>query len=237
MDFLTPSRSFNSSMTMELIDEGVPIEADEVAMATVLNPYEWKHTSYDNSMWAKYKDELRDLSYEMIEYGWFLIDGICFSVEICVDHVARRALTTYLANAASFSETYIPSALEDGNGGGVRFVEIPTHQAQISLVSSAGMSVNVDSLALADNGTILLQDGLEDDPSHFEWISKRKHQVEYGVGSEAVQRRSVLTPTDAFFEYRLNEACESHPVFTDDDDWKRTLEGVFTNSKYPPKLT
>ena len=232
MDFLTPSRSFNTSMTMELIDDGVPIDADEVTDA-VLNPYEWKHTHYDNSMWAQYKDELRDLSYEMIEYGWFLIDGICFSVEICVDHDARRALTTYLANAASFAETYIPS----GDNGGVNFVEIPSHQAQISLVSSAGMSVNIDSLALADNGTILLQDGLEDEPSHYEWISKRKHQVEYGGGSEAVQRRSVLTATDVFFEYKLNEAYDIYPIFPEDSAWKQELEGVFTKAKYPPKLT
>lgn len=51
----------------------------------------------------------------------------------------RRALTKYLANAASFAETYIPS----GDNGGVNFVEMPSHQAQISLVSSAGMSVNI----------------------------------------------------------------------------------------------
>ena len=87
------------------------------------------------------------------------------------------------------------------------------------------MSVNIDSLALADNGTILLQDGLlekrEDEPSHhYEWISKRKHQVEYGGGSEAVQRRSVLTATDVFFECKLNEACESCPVFPEDGAWR-----------------
>ena len=92
-------------------------------------------------------------------------------------------------------------------------------------------------MALADNGTILLQDGLEDEPSHYEWISKRKHQVEYGGGTEAVQRRSVLTATDVFFEYKLNEAYESYPVFPEDGAWKQELEGVFTKAKYPPKLT
>ena len=97
--------------------------------------------------------------------------------------------------------------------------------------------MSVDSLALADNGTILLQDGLEEDPSHFEWISKRKHQVEYGGGSEAVQRRSVLTATDVFFEYKLNEAYKSYPIFSEDGAWKQELEGVFTKTKYPPKLT
>ena len=170
----------------------------------------------------------------MIEYGWFLLDGITFSVEICVDHDARRALTTYLANAASWSDTLIPS----GGGGdkeGIEFVKIPTHQAQISLVSSAGMSVNIDSLALADNGSILLQDGLEDTPSHFVVVSERKHLVEYAGGSELVKRRSVLTPTDVFFEYKLNEAYEFHPIFP--GEWKEKLDGVFTKEKYQPVLT
>jgi len=234
MDFLTPRRSFNESMTVELTDKGVPVQEGEVS--TVLNPYEWNHNNYDNDMWAEYKHELHSIGYEMIEYGWFLLDRITFSVEICVDHDARRALTTYLANAASWSETLIPS----GGGSvseGVEFVKIPNHQAQISLVSSAGMSVNIDSLALADNGSILLQDGLEDTPSRFSWISKRKHLVEYEGGSEVVKRRSVLTPTDVFFEYKLNEEYESYPVFKQEGEWKEKLDGVFTKEKYEPILT
>merc|ERR1711920_429686 len=126
----------------------------------------------------------------------------------------------------------IPSAGKHG----IDFVKIPTHEAQISLVSSAGMSVNVDSLVLADNGTILLQDGLEDTPSNFSWISKKKHTLEFGGGSEAVQRRSVLTPTDVFFEYTLNEEYASYPVFQG-RSWLEALDGVFTKEKYEPILT
>jgi len=63
MDFLTPRRSFNESMTVELTDKGVPVQEGEVS--TVLNPYEWNHNNYDNDMWAEYKHELHSIGYEV----------------------------------------------------------------------------------------------------------------------------------------------------------------------------
>ena len=46
----------------------------------------------------------------MIEYGWFYIDGIAFSVEICLDHLVHRALQTYNANVVTGGKVKIPSS-------------------------------------------------------------------------------------------------------------------------------
>eukprot|EP01083_Nonionella_stella_P263920 895928_1 len=97
------------------------------------------------------------MGYSMIEYGWFYLDNIAFSVEICLDHLVHRALQTYNADVVNGGKTKIPSSANDS----IEFVSIPKHQAQISLVSSAGMDITVESLALANSGYIFLQDGME----------------------------------------------------------------------------
>lgn len=85
-----------------------------------------------------------------------VVDGISFSIEICLDHLAHRALSTYMADVVTGSKTRIPSSANDS----VEWVGIPKHQAQISLVSSSGMEVQVPSLALANGGHVFLQDGV-----------------------------------------------------------------------------
>ena len=153
LDFLTPVRHLtNETLAVELLDE-----EDLNSQATLMNPRSIGHNRYDNEMWSQYKEELADLGYTMIEYGWFMMDGISFSVEICLDHLVHRALMTYMADVVTGGKTLIPSSADDK----VEWVSIPKHQAQISLVSSAGMDVVVASLALADGGVIFLQDGLD----------------------------------------------------------------------------
>ena len=50
-----------------------------------------------------------DMGYNMIEYGWFYIDGIAFSVEICLDHLVHRALQTYNADVVTGGKVKIPA--------------------------------------------------------------------------------------------------------------------------------
>ena len=146
IDFLTPMRDLtNRSLVLD--------ETDYLDELTVMNPHANGIKKYHNDMWTKYKSELTTLGYNMIEYGWLYMDGISFSVEICLDHLTHRALMTYMADVVTGSKTRIPSSAN----GSVEWVGIPKHQAQISLVSSAGMDVVVESLALADGGHIFLQ--------------------------------------------------------------------------------
>ena len=155
LDFLTPARHLtNGTVAVELQD----VE-DPNSQATLMNPGNMGHNRYDSEMWSHYKEELTDQDYTMIEHGWFIMDGISFSVEICLDHLVHRALMTYMADIVTGGKTLIPSSADNK----VEWVSIPKHQAQISLVSSAGMDVMVASLALANGGVIFLQDGLDGD--------------------------------------------------------------------------
>jgi hypothetical protein len=162
------------------------------------------------------------------------MDGITMTVEICVDHAAKSALTAYLASIASGSQTLIPS----GGSDKLEQVRIPTHQAQISLVSSAGMSVSADSLVLTDGGTILLQDGLENGLVRKFWQDendKRLHRTQFEGGSEAVSRISVVRPTEVYFEYEIRRAMVENQIYID-GEWTQELDKVFTTRMYEPTI-
>lgn len=153
IDFLTPLRHLtNKTDAMELLDE-----KNHTLDRTLRNPHALGQHRYDNDVWMRYKDELLGLGYTMIEYGWFFMDEISFSVEICLDHLNHRALMTYLADLVTGSKTLVPSSSNDS----IEWVGLPKRQAQISLISSAGMDVEVSSIAVADGGHVFLQDGME----------------------------------------------------------------------------
>lgn len=187
-DFLSPIRylaNTNKSMVMELLDD-YEENLDEV----VKNPERFSRYGYDK--WAEYKGELSSYGYHMIEYGWFFMDGISFSVEICLDHLMHRALSTYLADVATGSKTLIPSSANDS----VEWVPIPRRQAQISLVSSAGMDVIASSLVLADGGHIFLQDGMEGSISPSSSYGQDKcspNDYEFFGGSQCVKRTAIVS--------------------------------------------
>ena len=188
IDFLSPIRylaNTNKSMVMELLDD-YEENLDEV----VKNPERFSRYGYD--MWTEYKGQLTSYGYNMIEYGWFFMDGISFSVEICLDHLMHRALSTYLADVATGSKTLIPSSANDA----VEWVGIPRRQAQISLVSSAGMDVIVSSLVLADGGHIFLQDGMEGNisPSSSYGLDEcSPNEYEFFGGSQCVKRTAIVS--------------------------------------------
>ena len=187
IDFLSPIRHLsNKSIVMELLDD-YQQNQDEV----LRNPApETEKYGYD--MWAEYKSELTSIGYNMIEYGWFFMDGISFSVEICLDHLMHRALRTYLADVATGSTTLIPSSANDA----VEWIGIPKRQAQLSLVSSAGMDVIVSSLVLADGGHIFLQDGMVGNISPYSTFGQDEcspNEYEFFGGSQCVKRTAIVS--------------------------------------------
>jgi len=234
MDFLTPIRHLtNKTIAMELIDE-----KNHVSDTTLMNPHANGIKKYSNKMWDRYKDELTTLGYDMIQYGWFFVDGISFSVEICLDHLAHRALMTYMADVVTGGKTRIPSSANDS----VEWVGIPKHQAQISLVSSAGMEVSVASLALANGGHVFLQDGMDGALSPHSTYGEDKcnpNAYEFFGGSQSVKRTAVISPTDVTFEYEMNMDFKDHDLYPESGlrSWKDVLNGVFSSTAYQPKLT
>ncbi|KAL3793768.1 hypothetical protein HJC23_013330 [Cyclotella cryptica] len=231
IDFLTPLRHLtNRSIAMELLDE-----TDPSVSATLMNPHLVGHKRYDNEMWAKYKDELSSLGYNMIEYGWFYMDGIAFSVEICLDHLVHRALMTYMADVVTGSKTRVPSSANDS----VEWVGIPRHQAQISLVSSAGMDIIVASLALANGGHIYLQDGMDGNTpvqTTYGTDECQPNEYEFFGGSQCVKRTAVVSATDVTFEYEHNLNFTDYAVYAD-KNWKDVVDSIFSKELYEPRLT
>ena len=190
IDFLTPLRDLrNASIAVELLDRDDRVDMGNV----IINPHESGVRRYGNDAWLEYKGGLSSRrGYTMIEYGWFYVDGISFAVEICVDHLVHRALSTYMADLVTGSKTLVPSS----SNGVVSFVGIPKEQAQIQLVSSGGMGVNVESVAVADGGHVFLQDGIFGDlppRKSFGQNPCNRNQYEFEGGSECVRRTAIVS--------------------------------------------
>lgn len=228
LDFLSPYRNVEGNEAKEVFQH---IGTARPNPGAVLNPHDLKHQYYDQRLWKTYKSELEKLGYTMLEYGWFLMDGHTFTVEICLDHTMQTALTAYLANAGRTKSTPIPSS----HDGKVDYLDIPSHQAQISIVSSAGMAVNPKSLALANEGWIILQDGLNgDEDSSMKWSYQGgKFDWEFGGGSEVVQRNSTMTPTEVLFNYQIHSDYKKYSFGKTSEEF---LRGVFTKTSYKPEL-
>jgi hypothetical protein len=89
--------------------------------------------------------------------------------EICFDHMKKTALNTYLGDMIQGRVARIPSSSDDH---GLQYIPIPIHQAQMGVVSSAGMSINANSMALVQNGTLFLQDGMTNATS-YQYIDRK----------------------------------------------------------------
>ncbi|CAB9497224.1 expressed unknown protein [Seminavis robusta] len=266
IDFLTPVREVHDNSTREILpllktssgklqkdsaivqvteDEGPNHEESTV----VHNPFEMKRDFYDRDMWYAYKDELNGLGYTMLEYDWLILDNITFTIEVCLDHEIHTALKAYMADTVLGSPTLIPKNVETydhklkRNTGWIEYVNIPRHQAQLSLVSSAGMSVNPASMALANNGTIILQDGLSSKEGTMVFSSECEHYSwHFSGGSEHISRSAKLSSTEIVFEYSIHSGHQQVGIWDDLEDlsdttWKGEIQGVFTTERYEPKIT
>ena len=235
IDFLTPRRNFNDTLAKELRPiNDIDYDEDNQFDTTVFNPYDLSQNKYDYDMWLNYKEELSQLGYAIIEYNWFVMNGIAFSIEICLDHRLRSALDSFTADLVTGSKLRIPS----GSSNGLEYVPIPKHQAQISLISSAGMVVYPASLALAHEGTVFLQDGMDNAPARMYWENDNTCQkgLVFDGGSEAIQRKAYLSPTDVVFEYNLINSYEALNLYTNKSMLETSFKGVFSVKEYPPKI-
>jgi hypothetical protein len=244
-DFLTPSRD------IDWANKWQEILGPENQPNTTDNPSFFDRKRYDDDLFARYKDALvGHAGYAMIEYDWIVLDGLALSLEICFDHQKKTALNTYLGDIIGGRTTRIPSS---SDGAGLEYVPIPPYQAQISLVSSAGMTIVPDSLALTNHGTIFLQDGLSDGPS-YQFFDRDLHEscdqgLQFEGGTEAVTRRAVLSNTDVNFLYQVLDPVKRVKVFAvdgnadddkdddnNDDHWKVALRDTFSAVSYEPHL-
>ncbi|KAG7373612.1 hypothetical protein IV203_034336 [Nitzschia inconspicua] len=195
------------------------------------------HLRYDDHLFDEYKLALQDdAGYSMIEFDWLQIDGVTMTLEICFDHLKKTALNTYLGDMIKGRVTRIPSSSDEF---GLQYIPIPIHQAQIGVVSSAGMTVNANSMALVENGTLFLQDGMTN-ASSFQYIDHEMwmtcdQAVQFEGGTEAVQRRAVVSNTDVNFLYQVLDPIQKVPVYSS-SEWKAKLAKVFTTEQYAPHL-
>jgi hypothetical protein len=247
-DFLSPRRhAKNATLFKELLGGASHLasakrdaEANNANTtkkdSVVFNPFDFNRKRHDYDMWIDYKEELDGLGYAMIEYDWIMMDGLSLSVEICFDHQMRSALNTYLGDIMTGQHTLIPSSSDDG----LEYVHIPKYQAQISIVSSAGMTVTTDSLALTNGGTIFLQDGLYNDTNRMFWSSEGLCELglQFEGGTEAVQRRAFLSPTDIMFKHVALSNLQRVDLYEkgDTDKVEEELKTAFSAKVYPPQL-
>jgi len=231
-DFMTPQRNLDTSNWKELIENH---ESNTHQETTVINPI-FTRGKYDIEMWIDYKDELDQRDYTLLEFGWLMIDGLSISLEICLDHQVKTALNAYTADMTTGRQTLIPSITDKG----LEYVHIPTYQAQIGIVSSAGMTLVPESLALTQHGVIFLQDGLTNATNGEYWAhSGCEFGLQFQGGTEAITRRAFLSSTDVFFEHKTLDDVKDFDLYPDsnkDDDWIHNLAGSFSTKAYPPKL-
>ncbi|KAL3938496.1 MAG: hypothetical protein SGBAC_006612 [Bacillariaceae sp.] len=226
-DFLTPVRNLNSTLYKEVVEHQLPVEQTTVFVGS--------RNKYDNAMWTDYKQELDYLGYTMIDYGWMMVDGLSLSVEICLDHQMRMSLNAYLADITTGQTTVIPSA--SSTSSEVEYVPIPKYQAQIGVVSSAGMTVTTDSLALTDNGVIFLQDGLSNATNRMYWsVEGCELGLQFEGGTEAIQRHASISTTDILLQHKAVAGFQRRDVYAP-SNWEQSIQKSFSTQKYVPQMT
>mmetsp|Transcript_17191 Transcript_17191/g.31777 ORF Transcript_17191/g.31777 Transcript_17191/m.31777 type:complete len:117 (+) Transcript_17191:549-899(+) len=105
------------------------------------------------------------------------------------------------------------------------------------------MTANPQSMALANGGTLILQDGLSSREGSMSFESEcERYSWHFAGGSEHISRTAKLTSTEISFKYQIHSGWTQHGIFSnleDDADvsWKGAIKGVFTAEKYEPKIT
>jgi len=108
---------------------------------------------YSNNIFLALKSKLEGEPYNLatIENNWFELYGIYFSIEVCLDHrfaVAMLNSSPTLLNGDS-TKWRNPDLMK------------PQFQADISLVTSAGMNIKNDNVITKKGGNFFLQDGAD----------------------------------------------------------------------------
>ena len=98
------------------------------------------------------------------------------------------------------------------------------------------MTIMQDSLALTQNGTMFLQDGVNGDEKSKMKISTHQYnkgEVVFRGGTESIQRKAVLEPSNVFFEYKVRDDFGAHAVYPN-GDWEAKIQGSFSSQRYEP---
>jgi hypothetical protein len=186
-----------------------------------------------------------------------VLDGLVLAVEVCLDHDRSSALASYAADAITGWITRIPTSdtphpPHDGDDSELRVcgcdhqatpnpsstvVPIPTDMAHLSLVGSAGVTVQQHSIATAHRGYVILQDGLSTAPPRMRYNSgsiataadpsskscSRRRGLSltannaaglvFEGGTELVQRSALLGKYGVRFEHQIVTDFDSIPLF------------------------
>jgi len=144
--FLVPKRYVSGVDFLDRIDKSiVPYPTDEV---------------YDPTVWEELRGELaKGYGFVLVDDQWLAIDDMLFSIEICLDHAAGRALFSSVSLFSARGLYKIPIAC----GESVTYGNLPRHLAHVSIVTSAGFVVETRSLVPTTKGSIFLQDGFHPD--------------------------------------------------------------------------
>jgi hypothetical protein len=226
----------------------IPVPGVDQSML-IENPYVLENYQlfYDQDMWKRYKDELDGLGYTMLDHHWLILDNVTFSVEICLDHLppSAVALKTFEVNNFNGSPLRIPKNVEhwdpaaNKHFGGVEYVKLPSHGAQLSLVSSMGMESDPGGLCLADGGTLILQDGEHDGfgSTYTDLGCDGFFKTNFKGGSESITRTTTFGATTyTYYRFKVNTPDQSALVYENDDDFAKAAEGVFTTTTFRPRI-
>ena len=172
---------------------------------TVSNPKDLKKDIYSNEEWEKIKEFLQEKDYNMIEDTWFVMDDILMTIEVCLDHLGHVA--------KDLQKDHRRKKIPFGGNGEFQEIKFPDNAlAQVSLVSSAGMSVTAPSIVLMKDASIFLQDGL-------------------GSGTQVFTSKVDATAETSVEESEL-EGWEKFPVGSvhvyDDTTAKEKLQSLYT---------
>ena len=108
------------------------------------------------------------------------------------------------------------------------------------------MTFAPDALVLAHGGVGFLQDGLSNETNYMAPSADDNacdaSGWEFHGGTEAIQRRAFLSPTDIVWEHSSLGGFAKHSLYSnhnDDDseeEWQEALNGIFSTKVYRPHV-
>lgn len=187
----------------------------------VTDPMTSKQLLYDNSVWAEASDHLAQRGYLLLQESWIYIDGIAFSIEVCLDHKMGLAQNAYTRLKA------FGGKILSVNDGTIERVDLPDSMAQISLVTSSGTTITTSQLVLTSGGSIFIQDAI--DPHKPRLLTCTIGKLTDGIlGYSDCQ---YLNPDDIPYNN-----SKSVLVYDTEKASQQALDGVFSLHKGPPKI-
>jgi hypothetical protein len=215
MSFLVPKRyvsTIDFLYTDRLSEEAVP----------KAEPYSF----YSSAAWTKLVSWLDDVKgYTPVYNTFFVVNDIVIALEICLDHSYKVAQQNFLG--LSTSDLPIPL----GGDGSLSFAQIPT-AAQVSIITSAGMSINPYNTVVKTSGSIFLQDGLNPLGPDRQSLGDRGMQtcsvniVDEFLGTTDGEAKRICTSVDE----------QDYNVYSTEEQGTSALLGLFSTSQGLPKI-